>query len=284
MTSNTSRYFNTAKTIAITAILTLHHSSYAQKSNNTNCETVFKITPFTALLPSASKNIWFIPNANDVPNTKTLSIMSANRSELLHQGSRFLTKLPKGWDLQNPNSQLFYIVRSKTIRSKNLQRKLGRMMQVIGMAQLEKNPQATNDTNEQSEIMHSLKIIKSTAEVTKQDKLLPKPCLHINLNTITESSPKKTPTTKRAHVLAFLSEYYIGSKDSIILINKGSKSGIALKQTWSFLDELQNQPASAESFGSAQVLQVFEEMSILQITKTSHEVRLNTPLILLPKQ
>lgn len=278
MTSNALRHFNTAKTIALTAMLA-YNNSYAHESNNAiNCELLPKITPFTNLPPHTSDLMWFTPNSNAVHDKKTLSIMPADRSELWYQGSYILTRLPSNWDLIQPDNQLFYIVRSKNMRSNKSRRPFGQVMRVIGVAQIKENLHAINDVNEHSEITRILRIIQSSSEVTRQDRLVPKSCLHTDSNTTHHPSLTTPAPTKKAHVLAFLNEYYIGAKGSIILISKGSKSGVSLNQTWLLIDELPNQPISSKAFGSAQVLQVFENVSVLQITQTSHEVRPNTLL------
>lgn len=286
MISDVSRHFNTAQTIALTALLTLSGAACAQNTSGfIDCALVANVLPSSMSdLSEENGRVWFVSKeavAQRGKEQKKLPIVSANRHELLQQGSRFLTRLPRTWDTTLAQNQNFYIVRSKVIRSNQQRQPFGQVMRIIGVANMTADGVEVEMQSGAVDVVRALIIVKSITEVTEQDFLLPKVCWP--KSPAVEAVPPQVTPHESAQVLAFLSEHYIAAKDAFVLMNKGARAGVALKQTWLLMDELPNQPASMKSFGSAQVMQVFDDMSLLQIKESTHEVRVNTALRFAPK-
>ena len=235
-------YFNTAACFAIALSSTAH----AQCAD------------------TLSSDGWFI-HATDARTNfahNTLKIMPADERTLWSVGNRILAQ-PTTDDTE------FVIVRSKNIKTSDYRPALGQFVSVIGWAKVDGKP--INGAV-------ALKITKADVEITAQDKLLPASCFVNNLkNTVVQPADIKDT----AKIIAFINETDIGERNSLIIVDKGRATSIAVGQTWSLIDQ-NNQLASAQPFGQAQVLQVFDDISILKITAAQHEARLQTQLRYLP--
>lgn len=220
------------------------------------------------LISVAQQDGWFVHDANERANfTKnTLKIMPANERTLWRLGDRVLA--------QPTADTEFMIVRSKNIKTSDYRPALGQFVSVIGLAKLDSKP---------IDGTVALKITKADVEITAQDKLLPASCFVSSLeHTVSQPTTAASADIKdTARIIAFINETYIGERNSVVVVDKGRATGIAVGQRWLLIDQ-NNHLASALPFGQAQVLQVFDDISILQITSAQHEAQLNTLLRYLP--
>ena len=279
-------YFTTALHIGTAAFLLSHASAWAQ--------TTDVVQPMCAsyglnTLPSPHVTgdlpWWFLSNEKGSSKndffTATLPILAADKHALWGADSRILTQMkPEAVTPSVGAVAAFYILREHIIKPAAYAGAAGRFVEVIGMARRSVSSQSIVVDG-----VSTVPLIIRTArdEVDANDRLLPVECMVADANPVPLSSAPLDPA-KAARIKILLNDVHIGERKAIALIDQGQDRGVAVGQVWQLVDELPHQPASAQAFGRARVLQVFEHSSVVHVDRADHELEVGTLLRFLPEE
>jgi hypothetical protein len=286
MSTRYIRHFTTALRISAATFLLSHAPAWAQTADlpHAACASSFGLNTLPSPHEMGGLPWWFLSNeSGDSKNdffSATLPILAADQHVLWGVDSRILTQMksPSNAPSVDPEAA-FYIVREHLIKPNPYRGAIGRRIEVIGTARMGAGP--TAELNGVSTV--PLVIRTARDEVDLSDRLLPLGCV-----TVDSASPPPSPSsvpldpTKAAKIKLLLNNARVGAGKAVALIDQGQDQGVAVGQVWQLVDELPNQPASAQAFGRVRVVQVFEHSSVVYVDRTVHEVEVGSIVRFLP--
>lgn len=274
-------HFITAAALALVSMVVFQGAAHAQTPLNDVCAAALAPSTPNGLLTA---DTWFVAQEHQAAKTSLKSplfnIMPADASTLWSSGSRVLSNLPAPINTTQSDDQSYFIVRAKAVHAPSHLNPLGQTLKIIGTAYLDERVKPAMSNAEPTSQVRALTITESTTEVTSSDRLLPKNCWRVDERP-TEPVTNLLPSAP-AKIIATLDDTAITSQAAFVLIDQGGKNGVARLQNWQLIDQLPNQPASAKTFGTAQIVQVFDDFSIARISHATHEARINTTLVFAP--
>lgn len=291
MSTRNERYFTTALRLVAAGILTSHTLAMAQSGTQPielNCENDFGVKPQATLIETFSDGGWFVPaqdNKNINLEEATLPFASCEERVFLQKNDLMFIQLPATSSIAQSNidwssvgAAHFRIVRSTPVKNGSYQVPLGQFIETVGWAKIAPKVDfvALNNVKSTKNLkITPLTIIDTNREVLPSDLLLPVACeqkqpLPADSTVVTTEI---SATDKTARILKLLNADRIGAHSTLFLVDKGQLHGVQLGQNWQLLDTLGKNSGVAKPFGEAVVTQVFDNMSVLILRRSAHEVQ-----------
>lgn len=286
MTPQIKRHFNTAARFLTVCILASSMSAHAQTSTD-NTATTNSADACPLLFDAAASGInddgqygWrFSPNtstARAALESQTFFFVHAQEHLLITDTDEILVKFPKTSNHQS--AETFPIVRITPIKTGRYRPALGDFIEIVGQAEMDRASDIIALPSTDDTVVTPLRITHAYREIFPTDKILTRASICHDTAMGPTSSPVTIADNATAHSTALLNHHMMGVEKTVFTIDKGLNQGVQVGQTWRLLDTLAKGTNTAKPFGEAQVVQVFDEMSVLIVNEAAHEVLVDTLL------
>lgn len=256
------------------------------------CQTVYQLSPTEVQLhDDARSQWWFVPYADqpEYSASKSLELTPVGDERFLdaHNDTiliRWQSKLSDA--LSRTRAESYLIVRNGVPIRDMQGRMVGSFAHLIAKARWDSRVQlAQNDVQADSEswLAIPLRIEQSAREVDHNDRVIPRVCFNLSKTMDNDALGVSAVAATQAQVLGFADEYNMGAQTHLAVMDKGSTQGVAKGQIWFLIEALSKEKmnqslAVSRVRGQVQVVQVFEQYSLIRIDASEREVMRGTYL------